>query len=315
MAKHLASKVVSIALAEVGYHEKANYSQLDSKTANSGSNNWNKYAEEIDKKHPEFYNTEKNGYDWCDIFNDWCHIKASDEATARKALYQPTKSAGAGCIYSAQYYKSNGAWISRGGTPKPGDQIFFGSPGNEYHTGVVVAVDSSYVYTVEGNSGEKVSRCTYLRSNGNISGYGRPKYDAEGGSTDSAFRITADSKLRSEGYCNGDSKILATVKKGTAVTHITDDSCGWSKIKADGKTGWVQNTRLNKPGLSAYPTMTPGVAVYEKPDCTSSVLGTIKPGAPVTVRYIIESGTGKGWAEVAFPDSNGVGFVNADNLY
>lgn len=128
------------------------------------------------------------------------------------------------------------------------------------------------------------------------------------------IRITADSKLRSEGYCNGDSKILATVKKGTAVTHITDDGYGWSKIKANGKTGWVQNTRLTKPGLSSYPKMTPAATVFEKPDVNSKTLGQIV-GDSIVVRYVIEAGAGRGWAEVAYPNSSGVGFVPAACLY
>lgn len=194
MSKHLASKVVAIALAEVGYHEKASNSQLDSKTANSGSANYNKYAAYIDKNAPDFYNGRKNGYDWCDVFNDYCHIKASDVETARKALYQPLKSTGAGCPYSASFYRSNGAWISRGaGTPKPGDQIFFGTVGNEYHTGIVYAVDSKYVYTVEGNSSEQVAKRSYTLTSSSIAGYGRPKYDAESGASSSGSSSTGGS--------------------------------------------------------------------------------------------------------------------------
>lgn len=191
MSKHYASKVIAIALAEVGYHEKASNSQLDSKTANSGSANWNKYAAYIDSNAPDFYNGRKNGYDWCDIFNDYCHIKASDVETARKAIYQPLKSTGAGCSFSASFYRSNGAWISRGaGTPKPGDQIFFGKVGSEYHTGIVVAVDSKNVYTVEGNSSEQVAKRTYALTDTKIAGYGRPKYDAESNSTASTSTYT-----------------------------------------------------------------------------------------------------------------------------
>jgi len=140
---------------------------------------------------------------------------------------------------------------------------------------------------------------------------------ASGGSdsakTDTAVKIKSDTKLRSVGYCNGDSKVLATLKKGTAVTHLLDDGYGWSKIKADGKTGWVQNTRLTKSGLSAYPKMKFAVPVFEKPDTTSKLLGHIDSTAKITTRYIIEKGTGKGWAEVAFPNSGGVGFVYGVN--
>ena len=48
--------VIKVAESQIGYHEKASNSQLDDFTANSGSNNWNKYARDIDEKYPDFYN-------------------------------------------------------------------------------------------------------------------------------------------------------------------------------------------------------------------------------------------------------------------
>lgn len=174
---YTAAAVAALALAEVGYREKASNSQLDSKTANAGSNNWNKYAAYIDQFCPDFYNGKKNGFDWCDIFHDYLHIVAAGDAeVARKALYQPKKSTGAGCDFSAQFYRDNGAWIERDGTPKVGDQIFFGPKGREQHTGTVVGVDSNYVYTVEGNSSDMTAKRQYSRTNTNITGYGRPNY-------------------------------------------------------------------------------------------------------------------------------------------
>ena len=41
---YTAKQLVSIAEAEIGYHEKASNSNLDSKTANSGNKNYTKYA-------------------------------------------------------------------------------------------------------------------------------------------------------------------------------------------------------------------------------------------------------------------------------
>lgn len=177
-SKYTAEAVVKLALAEVGYKEKASNSQLDSKTANAGSNNWNKYAAYIDEHCPDFYNGKKNGFDWCDIFNDYIHIiSAGDAEVARKALYQPKKSTGAGCPYSAQFFRDNNAWIDRGeSTPKPGYQIFFGPSGNEYHTGIVVKVANGCVYTVEGNSSEMVAERSYALTDTKISGYGIPAY-------------------------------------------------------------------------------------------------------------------------------------------
>lgn len=40
-------KVLSIARQEIGYLEKRSNSQLDSKTANAGSNNYTKYARDL----------------------------------------------------------------------------------------------------------------------------------------------------------------------------------------------------------------------------------------------------------------------------
>jgi len=44
---YTAAKAVAIAAAEVGYHEKASNASLDNKTANSGGNNYTKYARDL----------------------------------------------------------------------------------------------------------------------------------------------------------------------------------------------------------------------------------------------------------------------------
>ena len=176
-------KVIDIALAEVGYLEKASNSQLDDFTANAGSKNWTKYARDLDKI-PGFYNGRKNGYEWCDMFVDWCFVQAYGIDMAKKLLNQPFNSAGAGCTYSAQYFKTAGQFHTS--KPQPGDQIFFGNAANAYHTGLVYKVDASYVYTVEGNTsgasgvianGGGVCRKQYRLNASQIYGYGRPAYD------------------------------------------------------------------------------------------------------------------------------------------
>ena len=42
-------KVISIALTEVGYLEKASNDQLDDKTANAGNKNYTKYARDMQR--------------------------------------------------------------------------------------------------------------------------------------------------------------------------------------------------------------------------------------------------------------------------
>ena len=154
-------KLVKTALSQVGY------------AAASGKKT--KYASELDKI-GYIYNGPKNGFDWCDVFVDWCFIKTFGTETGIKMIYQPKNGTGAGCPFSANFYKNNKAFYS---SPKIGDQIFFGERGNEYHTGIVVDIGSNIVYTVEGNTGGgngKVMKKAYSLKSGVISGYGRPNW-------------------------------------------------------------------------------------------------------------------------------------------
>ena len=176
------AKLVDCAMSQVGYLEKRSNAQLDDKTANAGSNNWNKYARDIDNKYPNFYNGKKNGYSWCDIFVDWCFIECFGYEKALKMLYQPTKSTGAGCSYSAGFYRAHNAFYRQ---PQVGDQVFFGDYGNEGHTGIVVAVNGNVITTVEGNTsggygvesnGDGVYIKRYNISTQYIPGFGRPNW-------------------------------------------------------------------------------------------------------------------------------------------
>ena len=180
VGKLYASAVIAVAIGEIGYKEKASNSQLDDKTANAGSADYTKYARDFDTLYPNWYNGKKNGFAWCDMFVDWCFLTAFGYENALKLLCQPERSAGAGCTYSLGYYKAKGQLHTSG--PKPGDQIFFGSStSNVSHTGIVEKVDSSKVYTTEGNTSNQVARRTYALTDKTIVGYGRPAYDAESG--------------------------------------------------------------------------------------------------------------------------------------
>lgn len=183
LIKATPEKVVKVALSYVGYLEKKSNSQLDDFKANAGSGNYTKFARDLDAI-PNFYNGKKNGYPWCDVFVDAVFVYAFGVETAKKLLCQPDKSLGAGCGYSARYYKEKGQFHK---TPKVGDQIFLiDGDGDVGHTGLVYKVDSLYVYTVEGNTspqagvvgnGGGVYLKQYALSYNRIYGYGRPDYD------------------------------------------------------------------------------------------------------------------------------------------
>lgn len=176
-------RVLQTAEAEVGYLEKATNSNLDSKTGNAGHGNFTKYSRDADNI-PGFYNGKKQGFPWCDVFADMMFVYTYGVATAKKLLCQPDKSCGAGCGYSANYYKAAGKFHTK--NPKPGDQIFFkDSTGAVCHTGLVYKVDNAKVYTIEGNTsgtsgvvanGGGVFKKSYALSYNRIYGYGRPDY-------------------------------------------------------------------------------------------------------------------------------------------
>ena len=159
-------KVIEIAKNEVGYHE-------------TGTNitKYTAYFEGTD-----FYNGSKGngktwGCEWCDCFNDYCFCNAYGMETAKKMLYQGSKSCGAGCKFSADYFRKNGKFVKRGeAEPQEGWQIFFGSYGNESHTGLVEKVENGRVYTIEGNSTDAVRANNYSLNYTRISGYGRPDF-------------------------------------------------------------------------------------------------------------------------------------------
>ena len=242
-------KVIDIALKEVGYVEKASNSNLDSKTGNSGSGNYTKYARDLDNL--SFYNGKKNGYAWCDVFVDWCYVKAFGKERALELTCQPERSTGAGCGNSMNFYKAHNQFHS---SPKAGDQIFFTDGTSIYHTGLVYKVDRSKVYTVEGNTsdvnyvdgnGGKVCKKSYPLGASYIRGYGRPKYSGTSSSSSSVnkntsdkvidtVKVTASAGLNCRKEANTNSNIVTAYTKGTSLK-IYKISGNWGKTS----DGWV----------------------------------------------------------------------------
>lgn len=172
--------VLNIARGELGYHEKNSNAQLDDKTANSGSGNYTKYARDLDAL-GFFYNGPKQGYAYCDVGHDWCYVKAYGVEAALKLLCQPRYSAGAGCYYSAMYYKQKGQFYGPNTVPQPGDQIFFTYQAGEVsHTGLVESASGNQITCIEFNTSDQVARRYYTVGQSSIYGYGRPDWNMGG---------------------------------------------------------------------------------------------------------------------------------------
>lgn len=222
--------VIKLAKAEVDYLEKKSNKDLDSKTANAGDKNYTKYARDLDKI-SGFYNGKKQGFAWCEVFVDWIFVQAFGAENAKRLLCQPDKSCGAGCDSSMNYYKAKKQFHT---SPKVGDQIFFYNSEltEASHTGVVIDVDSKYVYTIEGNTssaagvvanGGCVREKKYSLAYKRIAGYGRPKYDDKAPSI--IVTVTDPTNIKigdlveftgNKHYINKNIKVGSTCKPGTA---------------------------------------------------------------------------------------------------
>ena len=168
------NKILEIARAEIGYHEKNSDANLDLKTAaNDGAGNHTKYARDL--RAAGYYNGDKCGYAWCDVFVDWLFYQlCGKNADVAQQIECQSGPYGAGCYFSAQYYKNANRYFT--GNPQPGDQIFFG---DFEHTGIVEAVSATTITTIEGNTSNMVARRTYAIGSSYVTGFGRPRYDAE----------------------------------------------------------------------------------------------------------------------------------------
>lgn len=169
-----AKKLIALAIAEIGYREKETNSQLDNPTANAGDGNYTKYARDLHAA--GYYQANKNGYAWCDMFVDWLFYKLTGSKEKGEYLECQTGLYGAGCEWSSDCYRRAGRFDKN---PKPGDQIFFGKTDDEEHTGIVEKVENGKVHTIEGNSSNRVQRCSYSLNSSRIVGYGHPRFDPE----------------------------------------------------------------------------------------------------------------------------------------
>lgn len=129
-----------------------------------------------------YYGSDLSGVNWCAVFISWLFNQVNG---INKYLIK-TDGAGTFARYSDGKY---GKWYEPNQiTPREGDVIMFrwgGTYTDKYHSdhvGYVYAVDNTYVYTIEGNTGSNnadystVMYKKYSLSNSCINGYYRPNY-------------------------------------------------------------------------------------------------------------------------------------------
>lgn len=128
------NKMIQVAKTEVGYLEKRSNSNLDSKTANAGSNNYTKYWRDIEPSY--------QAQPWCAAFVSWVLMQAFGQATAKKMLKH----------WPYVYVPTLAGKFTNYANPQVGDIVVFKRGGTFTHTGIVTSVSGDYFTTVEGNT-------------------------------------------------------------------------------------------------------------------------------------------------------------------
>lgn len=218
-----------------------------------GVNNWTKYATSADLQ--RLYGFKPQNQPWCDLFYDIGMIECFRLANASKLTYQPVGQGSAACRYSAAFYAAHDAFKD---TPEMGDQIFFyDAQGEINHTGVVEAVGGGIVYTIEGNTSDRVLRRQYALGDSRIAGYGRPawKYVIDATLQPGEPTIKEPTSEPAEDtayYCTASIK-LPVIEYGATGEYVKlmqerlqkkGFSCGWTG--ADGEYGQLTKNALTK---------------------------------------------------------------------
>ena len=250
-------KIIEVAKGEIGYLEKRSNSQLDSKTANSGYNNYTKYWRSVK---PEW-----NGSYWCACFVTWVFQTALGKERATQLLKH----------YPYVYCPTLAAKFTKYSTPKVGDIVIFWKNGAYAHTGIVVGVSGNQFTTIEGNTsgassvidnGGGVCQKTYKLNDVNAK-FCRPDYSSTDVSSDINNVVVADDMhtVKWKGFVNVGKNVKLTVrvqpstsakqcsfsglKHGTEVGVSYEDG-DWYLIKYDGKFGYVQKQYISKTEVS-----------------------------------------------------------------
>ena len=250
-------RVIEVAKGELGYLEKRSNSQLDSKTANAGYNNYVKYW----SVKPEW-----NGAYWCAAFVCWVFTEALGKERAKELLKH----------YPYVYCPTLAGLFTRYSNPKVGDIVIFWKNGEFAHTGIVIAVDGDKFTTIEGNTsgassivanGGGVCQKTYYNSKLPGTKFCRPNYSSTTITSDTNKVVVADDMhtVKWKGFVNVGKNVKLAVrlqpstsakecsfsglKQGTEVG-VSYEQGDWYLIKYDGKFGYVQKQYISKTKIS-----------------------------------------------------------------
>ena len=203
-----AEDLLAVAMTQSGYMEGSLEGTVQ------GSNNYTKYG--VWWTDATNWGVDYSHSAWCSMFVSWCAWQADIPASV---LYRT-----AGCDEGVKKAKERNTWHfspANGGnyTPKRGDLIYFGTLSDSNHVGIVRSVSGTKVYTIEGNSSNKVNQVSYSLTSSSILGYSSPAYtDTSSGSPHSSALIDKLEKADKH-YCDV-SKWQGTVDWSSAAADV-----------------------------------------------------------------------------------------------
>ena len=229
--------------------------------AETGSN-ITKYSKYFDTTAWQWFNTKKQGAEWCSLYLCYlcCMILGPEEALKFLGCPSPKNNCAAGVKYLYQYLEKKGYKVdSKAGGP--GDIIVLNS---KKHVGHIEFVQNGYYHTIEGNKNNKVARGKYKIGSSTISGvFHLPfeQYDSVPAPTPApkptpapvstptktdAFKVkTNGSPLALRVAPKKSSALIVWMKNGSSIK-VSGTQDGWSRVTYQGKTGWAYSKWIAK---------------------------------------------------------------------
>lgn len=161
----ICKNVIDLAKRQLGYKE-------------TGNNN-TKYSNYFDVAAWQWFNTKKQGAEWCAIFVCW--LFCQNENLGPKQAYEflgcpssgPKDNCAAGVPYFFDYLKNKGYKVDKS-KGQPGDIIVLN---NKKHVGIIEKIEDDYYITIEGNKGNYVAHGSYKRTSSYITGIFHPAWE------------------------------------------------------------------------------------------------------------------------------------------
>lgn len=160
----ICAQVLDLAKRQLGYKEEGN--------------NKTKYARFFDVEAWQWFNTKKQGAEWCAIFICW--LFAQNETLGQKQALtflgcpSPKDNCAAGVPYLYKYLEAKGYKRTNKADGVPGDIIVLYS---KKHVGIIEKVENGKYITIEGNKGNYVAHGSYGVNSSTITAVFHPAWD------------------------------------------------------------------------------------------------------------------------------------------